>query len=107
MLNVREICWRTKPQIRWLDHCTLSIAMTIFVGNLNYKASESELSAFFSENWQVKSVTIPKDRESGLTRGFAFVDLASDSEEDDAIDRANGADFMGRPLRLDKAKPRR
>lgn len=81
--------------------------MTIFVGNLNYKASESELSAFFSENWQVKSVTIPKDRESGLTRGFAFVDLATDSEEDDAIDRANGADFMGRPLRLDKAKPRR
>lgn len=81
--------------------------MTIFVGNLNYKASSEELEAFFSQEWQVKTVTIPTDRETGLTRGFAFVDLISDAQEDDAITKGNGADFMGRPLRLDKARPRR
>jgi RNA recognition motif-containing protein len=81
--------------------------MTIFVGNLNYKASSEELKAFFSQEWQVKAVTIPTDRETGLTRGFAFVDLISDAQEDDAIIKGNGADFMGRPLRLDKARPRR
>lgn len=81
--------------------------MTIFVGNLNYKASEEELTAFFTEHWQVKAVTIPMDRESGRARGFAFVELVTDGQEDEAITNANGADFMGRPLRLDKAKPRR
>ncbi|MCF2971454.1 RNA-binding protein [Synechococcus sp. Nb3U1] len=81
--------------------------MTIFVGNLNYKASTEELTAFFQQRWNVKSVTIPTDRETGQTRGFAFVDLATDAEEDEAIDSANGEDFMGRPLRLDRARPRR
>jgi RNA recognition motif-containing protein len=81
--------------------------MTIFVGNLNYKASEGELEAFFTRSWQVKAVTIPVDRETGRARGFAFVELSTEAEEDDAIHNANGADFMGRPLRLDKAKPRR
>ncbi len=80
--------------------------MTIFVGNLNYKATAEELQAFFSERWTVKSVAIPTDRETGLTRGFAFVDLSSDGEEVEAITVANGLDFMGRPLRLDQAKPR-
>ncbi len=80
--------------------------MTIFVGNLNYKASEEELAGFFNQSWSVKSVTIPTDRMTGQTRGFAFVELAEDSQEDEAIEKANGAEFMGRPLRLDKAKPR-
>ncbi|MGY4612535.1 RNA recognition motif domain-containing protein [Thermostichus sp. OS-CIW-38] len=81
--------------------------MTIFVGNLNYKASTEELKAFFQQRWNVKSVTIPIDRETGQTRGFAFVDLASEAEEDEAIESANGQEFMGRPLRLDRARPRR
>ncbi|ABC98355.1 MULTISPECIES: RNA recognition motif domain-containing protein [unclassified Synechococcus] len=81
--------------------------MTIFVGNLNYKASTEELAAFFQQRWNVKSVTIPIDRETGQTRGFAFVDLATEAEEEEAIDVANGQEFMGRPLRLDRARPRR
>ncbi|ABD03699.1 RNA-binding protein [Synechococcus sp. R55.6] len=81
--------------------------MTIFVGNLNYKASTEELKAFFQQRWNVKSVTIPIDRETGQTRGFAFVDLATEAEEDEAIESANGQEFMGRPLRLDRARPRR
>lgn len=81
--------------------------MTIFVGNLNYKASTEELTAFFQQRWSVKSVVIPKDRETGKTRGFAFVDLATDAEEKEAIEIANGENFMGRPLRLDWARSRR
>ncbi len=81
--------------------------MTIFVGNLNYKASTEELAAFFQQRWNVKSVTIPIDRETGQTRGFAFVDLATEAEEEEAIGLANGQEFMGRPLRLDRARPRR
>ncbi|MGQ9836569.1 MAG: RNA recognition motif domain-containing protein [Cyanobacteriota bacterium] len=80
--------------------------MTIFVGNLNYKASTEELTAFFQQRWSVKSVIIPTDRETGQTRGFAFVDLATDAEEEEAISSANGENFMGRPLRLDWARPR-
>ncbi|GAB4213374.1 MAG: RNA-binding protein [Synechococcales cyanobacterium] len=81
--------------------------MTIFVGNLNYQATAEELAEFFSQRWQVKAATIPRDRDTGKARGFAFVELGTDAEEDEAISEANGADFLGRPLRLDKAKPKR
>jgi RNA recognition motif-containing protein len=81
--------------------------MTIFVGNLNYQATSEELAAFFAQRWHVKVATIPRDRETGRARGFAFVELGSEAEEDEAISVANGADFLGRPLRLDKAKPKR
>ncbi|MEM6446961.1 MAG: RNA-binding protein, partial [Cyanobacteria bacterium P01_D01_bin.123] len=79
---------------------------TIFVGNLNYAASQEELTSFFSQNWEVRSITIPLDRETSRPRGFAFVELATDQQEDNAIEEANGSMFLGRPLRLDKAKPR-
>lgn len=81
-------------------------AMTIFVGNLNYAASQEELTNFFSQNWEVRTITIPLDRETARPRGFAFVELATDAQEDNAIEEANGSMFLGRPLRLDKAKPR-
>lgn len=80
--------------------------MTLFVGNLNYTATTETLQEFFGERWTVQSVSIPTDRETGRTRGFAFVDLSSASEEEEALENANGADFMGRPLRIDWAKPR-
>ena len=80
--------------------------MTIFVGNLNYAASAEDLTTFFSEKWEVQSVSIPVDRETGRGRGIAFVNLGSSEQEDEAIQDANGTDFMGRPLRLDKAKSR-
>ena len=80
--------------------------MTIFVGNLNYTATAEDLTGFFSQKWEVTSVSIPIDRETGRGRGIAFVNLASPAQEDEAIETANGTDFMGRPLRLDKAKSR-
>ncbi len=67
---------------------------------------KTTLTAVFGEYGTVKRVTLPTDRETGRVRGFAFVDLASDAEEDAAIEALDGAEWMGRDLRVNKAKPR-
>jgi RNA recognition motif-containing protein len=80
--------------------------MTIYVGNLAFKATESDLRDVFAEYGAVKRVVVPTDRETGRVRGFAFVELAQVQDEDNAIDQLNGAEWMGRQLRLNKAKPK-
>ncbi len=80
--------------------------MTIYVGNLPYKATEEDLREVFAEYGSIKRVSVPSDRETGRVRGFAFVEMAEDTQEDAAIDELNGAEWMGRQLRLNKAKPK-
>ncbi len=80
--------------------------MTIYVGNLSYQATEEDLKAVFAEYGEVKRVVLPTDRETGRLRGFAFVDMIQDSAEDKAITELDGAEWMGRQLRVNKAKPR-
>ncbi len=80
--------------------------MTIFVGNLSFKASEEDLRAVFAEYGAVKQVKLPLDRETGRKRGFAFVELEDESDEQRAIDALDGASWMGRDLRVNKAQPR-
>jgi RNA recognition motif-containing protein len=80
--------------------------MTIYVGNLSYRASEADLKEVFAEYGQVKRVVLPTDRESGRLRGFAFVEMSEDAQEDAAITGLDGAEWMGRQLRVNKAKPR-
>lgn len=80
--------------------------MTIYVGNLSYKATEEDLREVFGEYGSIKRVVVPTDRETGRVRGFAFVELAEDSHEDNAISELDGAEWMGRQLRLNKAKPK-
>jgi RNA recognition motif-containing protein len=80
--------------------------MGVYVGNLSYDVTEADLNSIFAEYGAVKRVTLPTDRETGRVRGFAFVDLSSDSEEDAAIEALDGAEWMGRDLRVNKAKPR-
>ncbi len=80
--------------------------MGVYVGNLSYDVTEADLSGVFAEYGAVKRVTLPTDRETGRVRGFAFVDLDSDAEEQAAIDALDGAEWMGRDLRVNKAKPR-
>jgi RNA recognition motif-containing protein len=81
-------------------------AMTIYVGNLSYKASETDLRDVFAEYGEVKRVVVPTDRETGRMRGFAFVELEPGQNEDSAISKLDGAEWMGRELRLNKAKPK-
>jgi len=80
--------------------------MSIYVGNIPYSVADEDLSEIFSEYGSVKRVHLPMDRESGRMRGFGFVEMSSEAEEDKAIEALNGADWMGRELRVNKARPR-
>ncbi len=80
--------------------------MTIYVGNLSFQATEEDVREVFGDYGTVSRVSLPMDRESGRKRGFAFVDLGSDAEEDAAIAALDGAEWMGRDLKINKAKPR-
>lgn len=80
--------------------------MTIYVGNLSYQATEDDLSSVFAEYGTVKRVVLPTDRETGRMRGFAFVEMTDDAQEDTAISELDGAEWMGRQLRVNKARPK-
>ncbi|KYC43488.1 RNA-binding protein [Scytonema hofmannii PCC 7110] len=80
--------------------------MSVYVGNLSYEVTEESLSGVFAEYGSVKRVQLPTDRETGRLRGFAFVEMGTDAEETAAIDALNGAEWMGRDLKVNKAKPR-
>ena len=80
--------------------------MTIYVGNLSYHATEEDLRSVFAEHGTVKRIVLPTDRETGKMRGFAFVEMTEDAQEDAAITELDGAEWMGRQLRVNKAKPR-
>ncbi|MBD2178917.1 RNA-binding protein [Pseudanabaena sp. FACHB-1998] len=80
--------------------------MTIYVGNLSYQAAKEDLTSVFSDYGTVKRVQLPTDQETGRVRGFAFVDMEDDAQEEAAIAALNEAEWMGRTLRVNKAKPR-
>lgn len=80
--------------------------MSIYVGNLSYEVTQDELSKVFAEYGTVSRVQMPTDRETGRLRGFAFVEMGSDAEESAAIEALDGAEWMGRDLKVNKAKPR-
>jgi RNA recognition motif-containing protein len=84
----------------------LEKTVTIYVGNLSFQATEEDVREVFGDYGTVSRVSLPMDRESGRKRGFAFVDLSSDAEEDKAIAELDGAEWMGRDLKVNKAKPR-
>jgi RNA recognition motif-containing protein len=78
----------------------------LYVGNLSYSATEEDLQELFSQAGTVKSVTIVKDRETGRARGFAFVEMGTDAEAQQAINLLNGTNFLDRALKINIAKPR-
>ncbi|MGK7888863.1 MAG: RNA recognition motif domain-containing protein [Leptolyngbyaceae cyanobacterium] len=80
--------------------------MTIYIGNLSFQATEDDIREVCEEYGTVKRVSLPTDRETGRKRGFAFVDMNDESEEDKVIGELDGAEWMGREIRLNKAKPR-
>ncbi len=77
----------------------------LYVGNLPFSATDQLLLDTFSEVGQVESAKVIFDRETGRSKGFGFVEMASDAEATAAIDRFNGSDFAGRPLTVNEAKP--
>jgi len=80
--------------------------MSIYVGNLSYEVTKEDLEQTFAEYGTVNRVQLPTDRETGRLRGFAFVEMGTESEETAAIEALDGAEWMGRDLKVNKAKPR-
>jgi RNA recognition motif-containing protein len=80
--------------------------MNIYCGNLNWQTTEAGLQTAFEEFGEVSSVTIIKDRHTGQSRGFGFVEMPNDTEGQAAISAMNGKDMDGRPLKVDQARPK-
>ncbi|MGB2926262.1 MAG: RNA-binding protein [Limnothrix sp.] len=80
--------------------------MSIYVGNLDYSVEEADLREVFSDYGDVKRVYLPVDRETQRKRGFGFVEMSNDEEEQKAIESLDGAEWMGRQMKVNKARPR-
>lgn len=80
--------------------------MSIYVGNLAYEIEREDLNEVFGEYGNVKRIHIPTDRDTGRVRGFAFVELESEANEAKAIETLDGAEWMGRDIKVNKARPR-
>ena len=81
--------------------------MNIYVGNLNYALQEDELQQVFAEFGEVVSVKIIKDKYSGRSKGFGFVEMADENEAQNAINELNGTEVQGRNIKVNKARPPR
>ncbi len=80
--------------------------MSIYVGNLSYQVTSEDLTSVFKEYGKVIRVQLPTDRETGRARGFGFVEMETEAQEAAAIEALDGAEWMGRDLKVNKARPR-
>lgn len=78
----------------------------LYIGNLSYDAMEYDLRALFEQAGSVVACDIMTDRHTGRSKGFAFVEMATQEEADRAIETCNGKDFAGRQLTVNEARPR-
>ena len=80
--------------------------MSIFVGNLPFRAEREDVIQLFAPFGEVSNCSLPLERDTGRKRGFAFIEMADEAIESTAIDGLQGTELMGRPLRINKAEPR-
>lgn len=78
----------------------------LYVGNLSFKTTSDELQELFAQAGTVQSARVAEDRETGRSRGFAFVEMSTNEEAAAAIEQFNGKDLAGRLLKVNEAKPR-
>lgn len=81
--------------------------MKIYVGNISYSTNEQSLEQLFSNYGSVDEVAVITDRDTGRSRGFAFVTMGNDGEAREAIEATNGTEFEGRTLSVNEARPKR
>lgn len=77
----------------------------LYVGNLSFSVDSDQLADLFSQFGSVTSANVITDRETGRSKGFAFVEMAADSEAEAALQKLNGSDFSGRAMNISEAKP--
>jgi len=78
----------------------------LYVGNLPYSVSDSDLQQMFEGHGTVVSAQVIMDRDTGRSKGFGFVEMSSDAEAQAAVDAMNGKDINGRPLTVNEARPK-
>ena len=83
------------------------MAKKLYVGNLSYSTTEESLSALFSQFGEVLSAIVIKDRATGQSKGFGFVELSDEAAADKAIEAQNGKEFEGRRIRVNEAEERK
>jgi RNA recognition motif-containing protein len=89
------------------DNSQKELPMTnIFVGNLSFRTTQDELHAAFAQYGNVERVNIVTDRDSGQSRGFAFVEMSESTEAQNAISQLNGAELNGRAMNVNEARPK-
>ena len=81
--------------------------MNIYIGNLSYQTSEDDLRQIFEEYGEVSSVKIIMDRETGRSKGFAFVEMTESGDAKEAIENLHEAEFKGRNMRVNEAEERK
>jgi cold-inducible RNA-binding protein len=82
------------------------MSMKLYVGNLAFQTSSDELNQLFSQAGTVESASVVEDRDTGRSRGFGFVEMATKEEGEAAISQFNGKEFNGRNLTVNEARPR-
>jgi RNA recognition motif-containing protein len=82
------------------------MSMKLYVGNLSFNTSSQDLETLFGKVGTVESTNIIEDRETGRSRGFAFVEMSSQAEGQNAISQLDGQEVDGRSLKVNEAKPR-
>ena len=82
------------------------MAMKLYIGNLSFQTSSADLESLFAGIGTVESATVVEDRETGRSRGFGFVEMASQEDGEKAIAEINGTEFAGREIKVNEAKPR-
>ena len=80
--------------------------MRVYVGNFGFDTSEQEIRGAFEAHGEVQEVSMIQDRDTGRPKGFAFVEMPTESEAQAAIGALNGQDFGGRPITVNEARPR-
>jgi len=81
------------------------MAMKLYVGGLAYSVTEDELRALFAEHGTVNSSAVIKDRDTGQSKGFGFIEMSDDNEAKAAMAALNGKDFNGRSITVNEARP--
>jgi RNA recognition motif-containing protein len=81
--------------------------MNIYIGNINYEATEEDLTSLFQQFGTVDSVKIIVDRYTNQSKGFGFIEMPNDSDAETAISSLNNTEFMGRTIKVNKARQRR
>ncbi len=80
--------------------------MNIYIGNLSYKVSDQDLTEVFEEFGDVISAKVIKDRETGRSKGFAFVEMENEEDAQAAIEELDGSEIDGRAVKVNKARPK-